>query len=59
MIAYGFAAMIESVKARSCAGEEMFCAKRQTPPKPALSRSCSQLGSTVPANPGKRVSSNF
>jgi hypothetical protein len=51
--------MIESVKARSCAGEEMFCAKRQTPPKPALSRSCSQLGSTVPANPGKRVSSNF
>ena len=58
MIAYGFAAMIESVKARSCVAEEMFSAKRQTPPNPALSRSRSQLGSTVPANPGSRVSSN-
>ena len=58
MIAYGFAAMIESVRARSCVGEEMFSAKRQTPPNPARSRSRSQPGSTVPANPGSRVSSN-
>src|SRR5215218_4646647 len=59
MIAYGFSDAIASVKARSCSGEAMFCAKRQTPPRPARSRSRNHTGSTVPANPGSRVPSTL
>src|SRR5829696_1994369 len=55
MIAYGFSAMMASVSLRSCPGEEMFCANRQTPARPARSRSRSQTGRVVPANPGSMV----
>src|SRR5215212_10522605 len=54
-IAYGSSVMIASVSLRSCPGEEMFCANRQTPARPAWSRSRSQPGRVVPANPGSMV----
>src|SRR4029453_4907194 len=59
MIAYGFSVKIASVSVRSCSAEVMFCAYRQTPPRPARSRSRSQIGRAVPPNPGSSVGSTL
>ena len=54
-IAFGLAAWMASVSARSCSAEAMFWPNRHTPPSPARSRSASQSGSVVPTNPGSSV----
>src|SRR5829696_6806991 len=59
MMACGFSAMIASVRSFSCQDDSMFCAYRQTPPRPARRRSPSQCGSVVPENPGRRVVSTL
>jgi hypothetical protein len=55
--AFGFAWRIAAVSSRTCDGEAMLVANRQTPASPSASRSRSQPGSVVPSKPGSSTPS--